>query len=423
MAAERPSPPNKTPSQSSSSTGNDVPPQSAGHPEIVAHLREEIARAGSITLARFMEIALYDPEHGYYQTAQRRPGRGGDFLTSPELHPFFGFTLARQIAECWRRLDRPAIFTVREYGPGVGGLAYDIIAAIGEHAPEVRAALRYRLVDVNSHRMRDALAAMAEVGLGDVVSAETPGDAANDPIAGVVLANEVADAFPVHQLIVRGGALRERFVAWDDDAAWFAWAEAPLSDEIARLDISSYLERAGVDMPNLPDGSLLEISPAAADWIAELSQGLARGYALIVDYGYPAAELYRGHRLGGLLRGYRAHTVTDDPFAAIGEQDLTAHVDFTTLIEAAERSGMAVAGLTTQADFLTALGMGDFLVDLQRQEGIDLERYYQSQAAVMRLIDPGGLGRFRVLGLAKDAPIAPPLRGFAALDLAAELSH
>ena len=402
--------------------GNGVP-SDGSNPEIVARLRREIERDGPLTIARFMEHALYDPEFGYYQTPTRRPGRGGDFLTAPELHPFFGFTIARQVAECWERLDRPAQFVVREYGPGVGGLAYDIIAALSEHAPEVRAALEYRLVDVNPHRMREAITAMTQVGLAGIVSAETPAQAASNPITGVVLANEVADAFPVHQLTVRGGALRERLVTWDATLGWFSMVEAPLSAEIARLDLPGYLAEAGVEVSSLPQGSVLEVSPAAAAWIGELATGLARGYALVVDYGYPAAELYRDHRLGGLLRGYRAHTVTDDPLTAIGEQDLTAHVDFTALIQAAHRADLEVAGLTTQADFLAALGMGDFLVELQQQADIGIDTYYRAQASVMRLIDPAGLGRFRVLGLALEAPITPPLRGFAPLGLASEITR
>jgi SAM-dependent MidA family methyltransferase len=410
-------------------TIGDVPPfsqtdanRTTSNPEIVSLLQAEIARDGPISMTRFMERALYEPGIGYYQTADRRPGRGGDFLTSPELHAFFGFTIARQIAECWERLGRPDPFTVREYGPGVGGLAYDILAALSVYDPDVRAVVEYRLVDVNLHRMQDALHAMAEVGLGDIVSVESPHEAASNPIIGFVLANEVADAFPVHQLVVERGTLRERLVTWNSEIGWFAPVVGVLSAPVSRLDIPSYLAAQGVDLASLPDGSLLEISPAAARWMREVAAGLTRGYALIVDYGYPAHELYRDHRLGGLLRGYLAHTVTDDPFVAIGEQDLTAHVDFSALVQAAEQSGMVVAGLTTQGDFLAHLGMGDFLIDLQQQPDVGIDVYYETQGAVMRLIDPGGLGRFRVLGLAMNAPIEPVLRGFAAPGLLSELN-
>ena len=143
---------------------------STSDPELVTIIREEIGRAGAITFARFMELALYHPEHGYYLTEARRPGRGGDFLTAPEASAYFGLTLARQIAECWERLGRPSPFTIREYGAGVGGLAYDILAGLSEEAPEMRDAVRYRLVEPNRYRLTQALAAMAEVGL------DGPGD-------------------------------------------------------------------------------------------------------------------------------------------------------------------------------------------------------------------------------------------------------
>ena len=144
-----------------------------GHPELVAVIREDIIAAGGrIPFARFMELALYHPLWGYYRSPQRRPGRPGDFLTAPETHPFFGITLARQIAECWELLDRPRPFVIREYGAGIGGLAWDIIAGLTQESPSCRAALEYRLIEPNQHRLHEALAALAEGGLGDVVRGE-----------------------------------------------------------------------------------------------------------------------------------------------------------------------------------------------------------------------------------------------------------
>ncbi|MGB3329849.1 MAG: SAM-dependent methyltransferase [Thermomicrobiales bacterium] len=401
-----------TPSPTVEIAGIDSQRLAASNPVLVARLHEEIATSGPITMARFMERALYEPTVGYYRAPARRPGREGDFLTAPETHPFFGFTIARQIAECWERLGQPDPFTIREYGPGMGTLAYDILAALATHHPEIAATTQYRLCDVNSYRLREALAAMAEVGLGEVVRAESPDEAPTSPIVGVVLANEVADALPCHQMIVRGGTLRERFVDWDAASGWFTLVEGPLSSELAAFDPASHLEAAGVAVGALPDGSVLECCPAAAEWTRDVAHGIERGYALVIDYGYPAPELYAGHRLGGLLRGYRDHTVNNEPLTSVGEQDLTAHVDFSLLMNAARDAGMTVAGLTTQADALAALGLGDLLVALQQEEGVTLDEYYQAQAAVLRLIDPGGMGRFRLLGLAKGAPTSPPLAAF-----------
>lgn len=354
-----------------------------------------------------MELALYHPEHGYYLTAERRPGRGGDFLTAPEASAYFGLTLSRQIAEFWERLDRPDRFEIREYGAGVGALAYDIIAGLSETAPDLMPALHYRLVEPNRYRLDQALTAMNEVGLSDLVIGERiPPGADPEPIVGVVLANEVADALPVHRLVARNGALVERYVVWDDG---LAEEEGPLSPEAAGYP--AYFASEGIA---LVEGAAYDVSPAAADWFASAARGLERGYAMVIDYGYPAAELYQRHRLEGTVRGYFAHTATDDPFRRVGRQDLTAHVDFTALQRAGEREGMVFAGFTTQAALLASLGLGERLVALQSDPDAGLADYLSAQAVVLRLIDPGGLGRFSVLMMAKGAPVQPPLLGLAA---------
>lgn len=379
-------------------------PLHGSNPVLVQQLQDEIDRSGPVTLARFMEVALYDPRHGYYLAEQRRPGRGGDFLTAPEASPYFGLTLARQLVECWERLGRPATWAIREYGSGVGGLAYDLIAGISSESPAAAAGLTYHLAEINPAARAEAERSMAEVGLADRVVIEDP-LAPLPAISGVILGNEVADAMPVHRLVRRGEGWVESRVGWVGD--WFGWVDAPLSAEAG--GIPGYLADVGVAVG---DGAVVDVSPAAAQWFAEAVSGLQRGYAIVIDYGYPAAELFASHRLEGTVRAYHGHTVTDDPLIRIGDQDLTAHVDFTALQRAGEGAGLVTAGITTQGALLTSLGMGEFLLDLQRDGTATLEDYYRAQATVMRLIDPGGLGRFRVLVMAKDAPVEPPLRAF-----------
>jgi SAM-dependent MidA family methyltransferase len=385
------------------------PPPATGTPALVAAIRADIAAAGGrIPFARFMELALYHPQWGYYLASQRRPGREGDFLTAPETHPFFGIALARQVAECWDRLGRPDPFVVREYGAGSGVLAWDIVAGLAAEAPVCRAALEYRLIEPNRHRLEQTLAAFAAEDLAGVVHAEPiTENAAPEPIAGVVLANEVADAFGVHRLLWRGGRLREEWVVWRDDR--FAAEEGNLSPAAAAAEPEGMLRQQGIA---LAEGDRIEISPAAAAWFAGAARGLRRGYALVIDYGYPAPELYAAHRLAGTVRAYRGHTASDDPFAHVGEQDLTAHVDFSALRRAGEAEGLVFAGQTTQGAFLASLEMGDLLVALGRDPATTLPEYLAAQAATVSLIDPGGMGRFGVLMMARDAPISPPLRGF-----------
>ena len=376
---------------------------------LVAAIQAEIAAAdGRITFSRFMELALYHPLHGYYLSDERRPGRPGDFLTAPEAHPFFGITLARQIAECWQRLGQPTPFVVREYGPGIGGLAWDIVGGLRREAPACLESLSYRLVERNARQAAEAVAAFSQEGLGHRVTVEDPETDILPPITGVVLANEVADAFPVHRLIWQDGALREGWVVTTDDG--FAEEIGELSPPALAANPEQMLRDAGV---SLDAGDRIEISPAAADWFARAAHGLQRGYALVIDYGYPAATLYRDHRLEGTLRAYRAHSVSDNPFQHVGEQDLTAHVDFTALRRAGEAAGLTLAGQTDQGAFLASLGMGDLLVELGQDPETTLPEYMAAQAAILRLIDPGGLGRFGVLIMARDAPVEPPLLGFA----------
>ena len=387
-----------------------APPVSPGNPALIATIHAAIAAAGGrITFARFMDLALNDPDHGYYRAPERRPGRGGDFLTAPETTPYFGFMLARQIAECRDRLGRTAPFTIRESGAGVGGLAYDIVAALLDRDPELRGSLSYRLSEPNPHRRAEAIAAMRQVGLDDVVTVEDPTAPGPDPepITGVVLANEVADALPVHRLIVRDGELAECYVA--RDGAGFAEKVGPISEAAMADGLAERLRAAGVE---LAEGDRLDVSPAATAWFRDLVRPLRRGYALVIDYGYAAAELYRGHRLSGTLRTYAGHVAGDDPFVRVGEQDLTAHVDFTALRDGGLAEGLVPAGLTSQSLFLERLGLGRVLLDAQDTPGMSPADYLALRAAIFRLIDPGAMGRFSVLAMARDAPVDPPLLGF-----------
>lgn len=399
-------------------TDTSITPPSPGNAALIDILRQRIRAEGAITFAAFMDAALYHPELGYYRQPHRKPGRGGDFITSPELHPFFGLTIARQVADFWDRLGQPGRLVVREHGASSGGLAYDIMVGLAEKAPDVLDALDYRLVDVNAHRLEEALAAMADVGFASHVRAEHP-DAVT-PEQGIVLANEVADALPVHRLVVRGDELREIMVGLDANGT-FTGVEGELSAEVVGAGMAAYLVEAGIDIARMADGSELDVSPATARWITGVAENLTAGYAVVIDYGYDAPTLYREHRLEGTVRGYHQHTVTDDPFARVGEQDLTAHVDFTWLSRAAQAAGMREIGLTTQGEFLTHLGMGEWLVEMQSQPETDLAEYYRAQQATFRLIDPAGLGRFRVLGLAKGMGEAPSALGWRQLDVATEL--
>lgn len=368
-------------------------------------IHEAIAQSPGhvITLAEYMSLALYHPQHGYYQQSRQAPGRAGDFLTSPEASPYFGLTVARQMIELWDRLGQPDSWEIREYGAGTGVLAYDILAGISHDAPDAIDSLHYRLVESNPYRREEAMAAMTEAGLANKIEIADPFDGL-PPFSGVLLGNEVADAFPAHRLVVRDGTLRELFVVEQGDG--FGWREGDRSEDTAHLTKPEAIARM------LPDGSLLDVSPAAAVWFERAASSLERGLALIIDYGYPTEELYSAHRLEGTLRAYRGQQVTDDPFVEPGSYDLTTHVDFTALQQAGTRAGLEPAGFTRQGEFLERLGMGMFLVDLQKEPDMTAEDYLAAKAAIIRLIEPGGLGRFGVLGMTRAIDLDPPLTGF-----------
>jgi SAM-dependent MidA family methyltransferase len=306
--------------------------------------------------------------------------------------------------EFWERLGKPQRFDIREYGSGIGGLAYDILAGIDSESPECFEATTYRLVERNAHRQRQALDAFREVGLERKVIGESGDDLVT--IEGVVLGNEVADAFPAHRLVGRDGSFREMWVIRRGDR--FDWDEGNLS-EGGRLAADSLIAN-GIEPV---EGGMYDCSPQAAAWFADACGRLGRGYSLLIDYGYEASELYSGHRLNGTLRAYREHSVSDAPFVDPGNHDLTIHVDFTALRRAGESAGMILGGLTTQGAALASLGLGDHLMALQSEPDTSMEQYLATQAVVRRLIDPGGLGRFRAQVMAKDATVDPPLRLFA----------
>ena len=367
---------------------------------LAARIRTEIATAGPIPFARFMELALYDPDGGYYRAAAARPGRTGDFLTAPETHPIFGHALARHLESVWDRLGRPAPFVVREHGAGTGTLALAILRGLASDGSGLLDAIRYQPVEIDPRRLDAFAARLAAAGLGGAVE---PADAR--PVVGVVLANEVLDALPVHRVGVRDGRLLERFVGLEGDTFADAWGPPSTPELQGRLSAE------GV---TLSEGQSAEVCLVLDDWVASAAAGLARGLLLLVDYGAPAADLYDPvRRPHGSLRAYLRHRVHDDVYRHVGRQDLTAHVDVTAVTAAAEAAGLRPVGLSTQAEFLVGSGAEDLLRAVQADPSTTLEAYVQLRAALMRLLDPAAMGRFRVMAFGRDWPAGPPLPAFA----------
>jgi SAM-dependent MidA family methyltransferase len=424
-------------------------------------LRDEIRAGGPITFARFMEVALTDPAHGYYMQEVARPTRGGDFLTAPEMHPVFGWTVARQVDDCWRLLGRPAPFTVREYGAGSGALLEAIVSGLRTDRSGLLAAgddgrvpLRLEPVEVNPHR-RTELAARLAAAAPEVEVADAVGGV---PLVGLVLANEFVDALPVHRVTVRHGGLREVLVGWEEAAGLDSpaadpgdvdatapgtaipgvgtasreaddGASAPAAregasavalggrfvDVLADPTTPALAERLASEGIELAEGQQAEVRLTDGPWLDDIARDLGRGHVLVVDYGAPAAELYDpARRPAGTLLAYRGHAALDDVTTDPGDRDLTAHVDLTALEDGARSRGIALLGRTSQARFLAGCGLEDLVETVRSDPATTLETYLALRSAVARLLDPRATGGFTVLLLGRDLPPgAERLRGLA----------
>lgn len=366
----------------SAATAGPADRLAASEPRLVAAIREEIEAAPDrrITFARFMERALTEPALGYYATSALRPTREGDFLTAPELHPFFGRCIGRLLVRAWERMGSPAAFTVQEWGAGRGTLGRTIADGLAADGSALAAALAWQPIDLPGRHA----------------------PAPDAPFTGVVLANEYLDALPVHRLERRGGRLLERWVTWRD--GWFA--EEP--GEPSGPEPAAILAADGIE---LAEGQLAEVRPGVGPWLAAATASLERGLVLVIDYGHDAAELYGPRRMAGTLVTYRGHAAGDDPFAAVGREDLTTHVDLTQLAREAAALGLVPLGDARQGEVLAGLGIADLLSSMGRAPGADRDAYLLARASVLRLLDPRHLGGFRVVAFGRGIGDAPVVTG------------
>ncbi len=352
--------------------------------ELEAYLRRRIDAAGGIPFAEFMEHCLYHPDWGYYMVPRSRIGKQGDFFTSSSVHALFGRLLARQLWQCLELLGGGPL-TLAEQGAGEGHLALDILDALRELAPDLYRSLRYRIVELspdNRRRQAELLETHRQVidwcSLEDLAGME-----------GVFLSNELVDAFPVHLVEKRDGELREVFVVRKDEG--FGEELRPLSSPL----LAAHFEWLGVAPV---EGNRAEVNLAAPRWLRQVAQLLRRGFVLTIDYGYPAAELYAPFRRQGTLLAYHRHQASDDLYRLVGQQDLTSHVDFTSLQQAGTEEGLTTLYFGEQYRFLMGLGFVEELIALQALEE-DPRRAQALRMTLKNLILPdGGMGEtFKVL--------------------------
>ncbi|MDA8381783.1 MAG: SAM-dependent methyltransferase [Betaproteobacteria bacterium] len=371
-------------------------------PDALAHsarlirtLAAEIQRSGGwLSFARFMEMALYHPGQGYYSAGATKFGAAGDFVTAPELSPFFGRALAAQVAQVLRETGGDVL----EIGPGSGQLAADCLLELERLG---RLPARYRLLELSGElkaRQRQTLASRVP-HLLERIRWE---DALPERFQGVVIGNEVLDAMPVHLVLWQEGGLAEQGVGLSDGQ--FSWRCRPLE--------SGPLFEAAAPL-RLSPGYLSEIGLAAQGFVETLGSRLAQGLVLLIDYGFGRREYYHPQRAQGTLMCHYRHLAHADPFHCPGLQDITAHVEFSALAEAGVRAGLTLHGYTTQASFLIGCGLIDLLSRLSPE---DHAHYLPAAQQVQRLTSPAEMGElFKVIALTRRLDI--PLIGFSGRDM------
>ncbi len=369
-----------------------------------------------ISFADYMNSVLYHPQQGYYATFQTRIGAEGDFFTAPHLGTDFGELLAEQLVEMWEILDQPQPFTLVEMGAGQGILAADILQYIQRQYPRCFEVIDYRIIEKSPalkaeqrQKLRDTIASTVSV---QWCNWEDLPDAS---ITGCFFSNELVDALPVHQVVVRDRQLREIYVSLNEDREshpsnhnYFIEIEGELSTP----QLQSYFSPLNIDLLSeiYPEGYRTEINLAALDWITTIAKKLKQGFVLTIDYGYPAKRYYQPSRSTGTLQCYYQHRHHNNPYLYLGQQDITAHVDFTALEKQGELAGLEVIGFTQQALFLMALGLGDRIGAIYQTSEQKLSEVLRKREALHSLLNPMGLGGFGVLIQAKGLSTEPPIQ-------------
>ena len=376
-------------------------------------IRDLIHRYGRITFAQFMQTCLYSPHGGFY--ASRGETISSHFGTSSTSHPVFGALIARQLEQMWRLLDCPSTFDMIEVGSGDGSLANAIVNACQRRFPEFARAVRYVAVDYRPGLARSpGRPPFTPAGAAGSVSenrdemarviqrVRSDGLHGLRNITGCILSNELIDNFPVHRFVIQDGRVLEAFVTSTEGNL------TEVLDEPSTPRIEQRLTELGL---SLPEGYRGEVNLAIGDWTDQLARVLNRGYVLTIDYGGTASELYSSENSEGTLVCYNRHVAGNDPYVDVGQQDVTCHADFTSLMRLGERRGLSTLGYATQRKFLENLGFAGFLENLDTQ-GQSAARTELNRIAMMTLVDPAEYGDFKVLAQATGDVPPVELLGF-----------
>ena len=351
----------------------------------------------------FMDMALYFPGLGYYAKETTKIGRSGDFYTGPHLHPIFGAMIGRQMEEIWALMGRPDLFRVIEMGAGMGYGARDMLdylkrSSVGSRQSKGKETcfehLLYTIVELNPaiKAKQQELLSHSRGKVNWVSDLKEIGT-----VRGCFLSNELLDAFPV-RLVRMDKKLMEIAVAAEGDE--FVEVMVPCGEFVRE-----YFRELDIE---LPEGYRTEVNFRLKDWIRNVSAALSEGFVITIDYGYPAWDYYSEERNRGTLLGYYQHQVIEDPYRNVGEQDLTAHVNFSSAKKWGEEFGLRTVGFGPQGSYLVSLGIDEVITELYGDSPDTFET-----AKIKGLIFPQGMGESHKVMIQYKGDTEPELRGFA----------
>ncbi len=359
---------------------------------LLQKLQQQLAQEKEIPFMEFMQLALYDPHQGYYSSGLTKIGSQGDFITAPELTPLFGYTLANQCQQVLSLLKNPMIL---EFGAGTGALC----VAVLEHLEQLTALPEaYLILELSAH-LRHCQKELVQEKIPHLAHKvqwleQWPSTSFN----GIIIANEVLDAMPVHRFKLSEDRLLESYISIDPQGQLIEQFKACHNERLL-----TYLHNK---LPHLQPVYVSEVNLFIDDWIKQNYQLLEQGMVLLIDYGFPRHEYYHPDRQQGTLMCHYQHHAHSNPLIHVGEQDITAHVDFTHIAEAGQNAGFHVAGYTNQASFLLANGLLHLVNNIERER-----ESFRAKQAVKQLIQPSEMGElFKIIALTKNLDI--PLNGF-----------
>ena len=353
-----------------------------------------IRKNGPITFEEFMSMALYDPEFGYYHTESRKIGREGDFYTSAHLHPVFGAIIGRQIKEMWDVMGRPDDFSIVEIGAGAGYVCKDMLESLRHTVffPSVHYTIVERSPAMKNIQQR--LLAEFPDKVKWVCALNECGS-----LTGCIFSNELLDAFPVH-LVRMEDTLKEIYLEFDDENGLME-----LTGDLSSEEIAYYFREFSIEIGK---GYTTEVNLRIKPWLRDINEVLEKGFILTIDYGYPAWDYYSEDRNRGTILCYHKHQLNETPYVHIGEQDITAHVNYSSVKKWGEEIGIKTAGYCGQGAFMVSLG-----IDEDMKKIAESSHDFQFEIArIKKLILPQGMGESHKVMVQYKGVKPPKLRGF-----------